>query len=43
MIIPIAIGYIYRMRIEERFMTEQMGEDYLNYKNRTKRLIPMIY
>jgi len=43
MIIPIAIGYIHRIGIEERFMTEQMGEDYLNYKNRTKRLIPMIY
>ena len=43
MIIPIAIGYIYRMRIEERFMTEQMGENYSNYKNRTKRLIPIIY
>lgn len=43
MIIPIAVGYMYRMRIEERFMTEQMGEEYLNYKNRTKRLIPMIY
>ena len=43
MIIPIAIGYIYRITIEERFMTEQIGEDYLNYKNRTKRLIPMIY
>jgi protein-S-isoprenylcysteine O-methyltransferase Ste14 len=43
MIIPIAIGYIYRIKMEERFMTEQIGEDYLNYKNRTKRLIPMIY
>ena len=43
MVIPIAIGYIYRMRIEERFMIEQIGEDYLNYKDRTKRLIPMIY
>jgi protein-S-isoprenylcysteine O-methyltransferase Ste14 len=43
MIIPIAIGYIYRIKIEERFMIEQIGENYLNYKNRTKRLIPMIY
>jgi protein-S-isoprenylcysteine O-methyltransferase Ste14 len=43
MAIPIAIGYIYRMRTEERFMIEQIGDDYLNYKNRTKRLIPMIY
>lgn len=43
MMIPIVIGYSYRMRIEERFMTEQMGEDYMNYKKRTKRLIPMVY
>jgi protein-S-isoprenylcysteine O-methyltransferase Ste14 len=43
MIIPIAIGYIYRIIIEERFIIEQIGEDYLNYINRTKRLIPMIY
>lgn len=43
MMIPIAIGYIYRMKVEERFMTEQMGERYVNYKNRTKRLIPMLY
>ena len=43
MIIPIAIGYNYRIKIEERFMIEQIGENYLNYKNRTKRLIPMIY
>jgi protein-S-isoprenylcysteine O-methyltransferase Ste14 len=43
MIIPIAIGYIYRIKIEERFMIEQIGENYLNYINRTKRLIPMIY
>ena len=43
MMIPIALGYGYRIEVEERFMTEQMGEYYLNYKNRTKRLIPMIY
>jgi protein-S-isoprenylcysteine O-methyltransferase Ste14 len=43
MMIPIAVGYGYRIKVEERFMLEQMGEDYLNYKNRTKRFIPMIY
>ena len=43
MLIPITIGYIYRIKVEERFMVEQMGENYLIYQERTKRLIPMIY
>ena len=43
MMIPITIGYIYRIKVEERFMIEQMGENYLNYQKRTKRIILMIY
>jgi protein-S-isoprenylcysteine O-methyltransferase Ste14 len=43
MMIPVSIGYLYRIKVEERFMIEQMGENYLNYQKRTKRLIPMIY
>jgi protein-S-isoprenylcysteine O-methyltransferase Ste14 len=43
MMIPITLGYLYRINIEERFMLEQLGEDYLNYQKRTKRIIPMIY
>jgi protein-S-isoprenylcysteine O-methyltransferase Ste14 len=43
MMIPITLGYLYRIKVEERFMLEQPGEDYLNYQERTKRLIPMIY
>jgi protein-S-isoprenylcysteine O-methyltransferase Ste14 len=43
MMIPIAIGYGYRIKVEERFMLEQLGEDYLNYQKRTKRIIPIIY
>jgi protein-S-isoprenylcysteine O-methyltransferase Ste14 len=43
MMIPVTVGYLYRISVEERFMIEQMGEDYLNYQKRTKRLIPMIY
>ena len=43
MMISVTIGYIYRIKVEERFMIEQMGENYLNYQKRTKRLIPMIY
>jgi protein-S-isoprenylcysteine O-methyltransferase Ste14 len=43
MMIPITVGYIYRIKMEESFMIEQMGEDYLNYQERTKRIIPLIY
>jgi protein-S-isoprenylcysteine O-methyltransferase Ste14 len=43
MMIPITLGYLYRIKVEERFMLEQLGGDYLNYQERTKRLIPMIY
>jgi protein-S-isoprenylcysteine O-methyltransferase Ste14 len=43
MMIPITTGYIYRIKVEESFMMAQMGESYLNYQNRTKRVIPMIY
>jgi protein-S-isoprenylcysteine O-methyltransferase Ste14 len=43
MMIPITLGYLYRIKVEERFMIEQIGEKYLNYQKRTKRLIPVIY
>lgn len=43
MMIPVAIGYGYRIRVEEKFMLEQLGENYLDYQKRTKRIIPMIY
>jgi protein-S-isoprenylcysteine O-methyltransferase Ste14 len=43
MIIPVLLGYLNRMNVEEKFMVEQMGQKYLDYQKRTKRLIPKIY
>jgi protein-S-isoprenylcysteine O-methyltransferase Ste14 len=43
MMIPICIGYAYRINVEEKFMVEQLGENYLNYQKRTKKIIPLIY
>ncbi len=43
MLFPIMIGYTYRIKVEEKFMIEQLGDKYLNYKKRTKKLIPKIY
>jgi protein-S-isoprenylcysteine O-methyltransferase Ste14 len=43
MLIPVFIGYYYRIRAEEKFMIVQWGLKYLEYQKRTKRLIPWIY
>jgi len=43
MIIPVLSGYLHRINVEERFMIKQMGGKYLDYRKRTKRLIPSIY
>ncbi len=43
MIIPVLSGYLNRINVEERFMDEQMGQKYLDYRKRTKKLIPSVY
>lgn len=43
MMIPVSIGYLYRMSIEEKFLSEQLGEDYLIYQKHTKKIIPLLY
>lgn len=43
MMISVLIGYIYRIKTEEKFMIEQLGDKYIDYQKRTKRLIPSIY
>ena len=37
-----SISYGYRMRVEEKALLSQLGEDYASYLKRTKRLIPYI-
>ena len=43
MLVPVLFGYLNRINVEEKFMAEQMGQIYLDYQKRTKRLIPAIY
>lgn len=43
MIIPVLLGYLNRMNVEEKFMVKHMGQKYIDYQKRTKRLIPTIY
>jgi protein-S-isoprenylcysteine O-methyltransferase len=41
--IPIVGAFAYRIRIEERALTEAFGEEYLEYVHITKRLIPWVF
>ncbi|MCD6201184.1 MAG: isoprenylcysteine carboxylmethyltransferase family protein [Bacteroidales bacterium] len=34
---------LYRIRIEEQLLTKQFGKEYLDYKKKTNRLIPLFY
>lgn len=43
MFIFVIIGFSYRIHIEEKFLVAEMGEKYINYQKRTKRLFWGIY
>ena len=43
MIIPVLAGFLYRIKVEEKFMIRQLGEQYKEYQKRTKKIIPAIY
>jgi protein-S-isoprenylcysteine O-methyltransferase Ste14 len=37
------VVYIYRMNVEEKFLIDSLGDEYLEYSRHTKRLIPGVY
>ncbi len=41
--LSVLVSYIYRIRIEERMMIDNFGDEYKDYLKRTKRLLPFIY
>lgn len=41
--IPACVAFRYRIAVEEKALIETFGEDYLNYRKKTKMLIPLIY
>ena len=43
-LVPIfAVVYGYRMYIEEKLLIAELGEAYISYSHRTKRLIPYVF
>ena len=41
--VPILLAYLYRIKVEEIALVQTLGDDYVEYMKRTKRLIPGIY
>lgn len=41
--LPPFFAFIFRIKIEEKALVEQFGDEYLNYVKKTKKLIPFIY
>jgi protein-S-isoprenylcysteine O-methyltransferase Ste14 len=37
------IVYLYRISVEERMLVKELGDDYTQYKRRTRKLIPAVY
>jgi protein-S-isoprenylcysteine O-methyltransferase Ste14 len=41
-LVVMGLGYVYRIRVEERFLVAELGDEYVEYCKRTKRIIPFI-
>jgi protein-S-isoprenylcysteine O-methyltransferase Ste14 len=42
-LVPIFVAFVRRMKVEEEALTRALGEKYLEYMRRTRRLIPGVY
>jgi protein-S-isoprenylcysteine O-methyltransferase Ste14 len=41
--IPVTLAVLYRIRVEEKVLFQEFGDNYTDYKSKTKKLIPGIY
>jgi protein-S-isoprenylcysteine O-methyltransferase Ste14 len=41
--LPVTFAIIYRIRVEEKVLTYEFGDDYSEYASKTKKLIPGIF
>jgi len=41
--LPVTVSLLYRIKVEEKMLIEQIGPEYESYRKRTKKLIPKIY
>ncbi|AZA81402.1 isoprenylcysteine carboxylmethyltransferase family protein [Chryseobacterium lactis] len=41
--VPPFLAFAYRIKVEEQALVEQFGDEYIEYRSKTKKLIPFIY
>lgn len=41
--VPVLLAFLYRIKIEEEVLITQFGKKYIEYKEKTKRLIPYVW
>jgi len=37
------VVYLYRISVEEKMLVKELGEDYVQYQRKTRRLVPAVY
>jgi len=42
-VLPALAGFLYRIQVEERVLSADLGDSYRSYMRRTKRLLPFVY
>lgn len=42
-LVPTFIAFSYRIKVEEKALVEEFGEEYLEYRRKTKKLLPFVY
>jgi protein-S-isoprenylcysteine O-methyltransferase Ste14 len=41
--VPVLLAFMYRMKVEEELLSANFGQQYIDYKKQTWRLIPFVY
>jgi protein-S-isoprenylcysteine O-methyltransferase Ste14 len=39
----VLVGHMYRVHVEEKALTQTIGQSYVEYMHRTKRFIPLVF
>jgi protein-S-isoprenylcysteine O-methyltransferase Ste14 len=40
MFVPV---YLYRISVEEKMLVKELGDEYVQYQKRTRRLVPFVF
>jgi protein-S-isoprenylcysteine O-methyltransferase Ste14 len=43
LLVSAVAAFMYRARVEEKFLVAELGDDYVRYMGRTKRIIPFVW